>query len=72
MKVRTNLRLLMAKKRINSISELSEITSLPYSTLLNFYNEKYSTFNGKLIITLCELFGCQVGDLLYLEEENKN
>lgn len=71
MKVRNNLPKLMGEKRIRSVSELSRLTEIPYSTLINFYNEKFETFNAELIKRLCLFFNCQIGDLLYLEREGK-
>lgn len=69
--VRHNLPLLMAKKRIKSIKELSRITGYDYVTLYRFSSYVYKKTDNKLIADLCEFFGCNVGDLLYLEEENK-
>jgi putative transcriptional regulator len=71
MRVRNNLPKLMGEKRIRSVSELSRLTEIPYPTLINFYNEKFETFNAELIKKLCLFFNCQIGDLLYLEHEGK-
>jgi putative transcriptional regulator len=68
MKVRHNLPLLMAKKRIKSIKELSRITGIEYATLINFNTYVHKKLDPELLTKLCELFGCQLGDLLYLEE----
>lgn len=71
MVVRHNLPLLMAKKRIKNIAELSRITGYEYATLINFKNYVHKKLDPKLVADLCELFGCQIGDLLYLEEKPK-
>jgi len=71
MKVRNRLPELMARERIKSVKQLSRLTGISYPTLYNFYNEKYETFNAQLIKRLCEFFNCEIGDLLYLERENK-
>lgn len=69
--VRHNLPLLMAKNKIKSIKELSRITGYEYATLYRFSSYIHKKMDADLIADLCELFGCNVGDLLYLEEENK-
>lgn len=67
--VRHNLPLLMAKKRIKSIKELSRITGIDYATIYNFSAYVHKKLDPEIIATLCELFGCNVGDLLYLENK---
>jgi putative transcriptional regulator len=69
MRVRNNLRILMAKKGVKSVSQLSRETGLCYETLLNFYHHKYEVFNNKVVSTLCEFFDCSVGDLLELDKK---
>jgi putative transcriptional regulator len=69
MKVRNNLRMLMAKNNVKSVLELSRQTGLCYQTLLSFYHERYEVFNNTLVSTLCEFFHCEVGDLLVLEKK---
>jgi DNA-binding Xre family transcriptional regulator len=61
----------MAKQKIKSIKELSRITGYEYSTLYNFSVYIHKKLDPKLVADLCELFGCTVGDLLYLEEERQ-
>jgi putative transcriptional regulator len=69
MKVRNNLRILMAKKGVKSVRELSRETELCYETLLNFYHERFEVFNSALVGKLCDYFQCEVGDLLELEKK---
>lgn len=71
MKVRNNLPKLMGEKRVKSITQLSKETKIPYSTLNNFYNERFETFNAELIKNLCIYFGCSIEDLLYLEKDKQ-
>lgn len=71
MQVRHNLPLLMAKKRIKSIKELERIMKKhEYSTLINFNTYAHKKLDPELVADLCELFGCQLGDLLYLEDKH--
>jgi putative transcriptional regulator len=69
MKVKHNLPLLMAKNQIKSIKELSRVTEIEYATLYNFSSYVHKKLDPDLIATLCELFGCEVGDLLYIKEK---
>lgn len=67
MKIRNNLRKLMAEKKVKSVMFLSQTLEIPYPTLLNFYHEKYETFNADMIKKLCMYFGCEINELIYLE-----
>lgn len=68
MKVKHNLPLLMAKNQIKSIKELSRVTGVEYATLYNFSSYVHKKLDPDLIVILCELFRCEVGDLLYVKE----
>lgn len=67
--VKHNLHLLMAQKRIKSIKELSRIMGYEYATLYNFNTYVHKKLDPMLIADLCELFSCEIGDLLYLEDK---
>lgn len=68
--VRHNLPLLMAKNRIKSIKELSRITEIEYATLYNFNTYVHKKLDPELIVKLCELFRCNIGDLLYVKDNH--
>jgi putative transcriptional regulator len=71
-KVRHNLPLLMAKKRIKSMKELQRVMKkYEYATLVNFNNYVHKKLDPELVADFCEFFGCEIGDLLYLEEETQ-
>lgn len=62
----------MAKHRIKSIKELQRVMKkYDYATLINFNTYVHKKLDPKLIADLCELFGCEISDLLYLEEEHE-
>jgi DNA-binding Xre family transcriptional regulator len=69
--VRHNLQILMAKKKIKSIKELGRITGYDYATLYNFSSYVHKKLDPELVADLCELFGCSIGDLFYLEDRPK-
>lgn len=69
MKVRHNLQILMAKRKIKSIKELSRISGIEYRTLYNFYVYIHKKLDPDIVATLCLILHCNIGDLLYLEHE---
>jgi putative transcriptional regulator len=66
--VRNNLRVLMAKHKMN-IQDVHEKTGLSRTTISKLYNEESTTIAFETISKLCKLFNCDVDDLLYLEKE---
>lgn len=66
--VRNNLRVLMAKHKMN-IQDVHEKTGLSRTTISKLYNEESTTIAFETIRKLCKLFNCDVDDLLYLEKE---
>jgi putative transcriptional regulator len=66
MKVRNNLRVLMAQHYL-SIQEVHEKTGLSRTTISKLYNETSAKIGLDTIAALCDLFNCKVSDLLYLE-----
>jgi DNA-binding Xre family transcriptional regulator len=69
MKVRHNLPVLMAKRKIKSVKELSRISGIEYPTLYNFYVYIHKKLDPEIIATLCMVLHCRIGDLLYLDSE---
>lgn len=69
LKVRHNLPVLMAKRGIKSIKELSRITKVDYATLYNFNTYIHKKLDPNLIVILCDTLKCDISDLLYLEKE---
>jgi putative transcriptional regulator len=68
MNVKNNLRVLMAKHKMN-IKDVHEKTGLSRTTISKLYNEESTTIAFETIYKLCLLFNCDVNDLLYLENE---
>lgn len=69
MKVKNNLRLLMAKHNYN-IQDVSDKTGLSRKSISKLYNETSVQITFDVIAKLCTLFDCEVNELLYLEEES--
>lgn len=71
MAIQNNTRIFMAKHQIKTYGELAKKVNHPYSSVRGFVNGKHKTFNEKLVNDLCELFDCEVGELLYVEKRIK-
>ncbi len=69
--LKNNLRLLMAKKGIRTMVELEEKSGVSRQVLDRFEKEKSKRLDFDTIVKLCLFFECEVGDLLYLEDEGK-
>ncbi|MCP1355054.1 helix-turn-helix domain-containing protein [Aneurinibacillus migulanus] len=70
MKVRHNLPVLMAKRKIKSIAHLSRMTRVDRTTLYNFNNYIHKKIDPELTVILCQTLKCDIGDLFYLSEED--
>ena len=68
MVVRNNLRVLMAKHKMN-IQDVSDATGLSRKSISKLYHEESVQITFDVIARLCKLFDCDVEDLLYLEKE---
>jgi len=68
-KIKHRLFVLMAENNIRSLRKLSADTGIEYRTLQNFSSYVHKKLDPMLIATLCEFFGCTIGELLYIEEQ---
>ncbi len=66
--VKNNLRVLMAKNKMN-IKDVHEATGLSRTTISKLYNEESTTIAFDTIYKLCTLFNCEVNELLYLDKD---
>jgi putative transcriptional regulator len=67
MAVKNNLRILMAKHKMN-IKDVHEKTGMSRTTISKLYNETSTTISFETIQALCTLFDCEPGDLFYLDK----
>lgn len=70
MTVHCMLSSLMGSKRY-SIQDVHDKTGLSRNTISNLYNDKASRIDYMTIAKLCELFDCQVEELLVVNDERK-
>jgi len=68
MVVRNNLRVIMAKHKMN-IQDVSDDTGLSRKSISKLYNETSVQITFEVIGKLCQLFKCEPGDILYLDDE---
>lgn len=53
-----------------SYSEIARATGSSVNVLSNWAKNKIERFDGDFMLTLCEYFGCEVGDLLYIDRSD--
>ncbi|KIL79543.1 helix-turn-helix domain-containing protein [Bacillus badius] len=63
------LQLLMAKKKIKSITQLAELTGLSRPTLSRIYNNETKRIDANTTYVLCKFFECEIGDLIKLVDK---
>lgn len=68
MKVKNNLRVLMAQHKMN-IKDVHEKTKLSRTTISKLYNETSTTISFETIEKLCNLFECSVDELIFLDKK---
>lgn len=68
--VRNNLRVLMAKEKMN-IQDVSDATGLSRKSISKLYHEESIQITFDVIGRLCKLFSCEVNDLLYLDNKGE-
>lgn len=66
--IRTNLHLLMAKKRLK-ISDVSNETGISRTTLTAIYYGRCKALQIATIEKLCQFFNCSIGELFEYTEE---
>ena len=70
MRLQCKLSTLMGMKRM-TIKEVHEKTKLSRTTISNLYSDKATRIDFETIAKLCDLFQCEVNELLCIEENKK-
>ncbi len=70
-KVKSKLHILMGERKIKSINQLSNETGITRKTLTRIYNDESNQLDFGTIAKLCDFFECDLGELLYLEDEGE-
>ncbi|NFS11572.1 helix-turn-helix transcriptional regulator [Clostridium botulinum] len=66
-----NLRVLMAKKKIN-MQQLSEETGIRRATISAYYNETYRHLVKEHLNIFCRYFNCNISDLIEFINDEEN
>lgn len=72
-KLRSRLRVLMAEKSVRekrriTFGVVADETHLSRPTIHKLGRDEIAQIRGEVIVTVCQYFGCTVGDLLYVED----
>jgi len=68
MAVKNNLRVMMAKKKMN-IQDVSNATGLSRKSISKLYHDVSTQITFDVLERLCNLFECEPGELLYIDDE---
>ena len=73
-KVENRFRILLAQKatgeqRNIALTDVQRETSIAWSTLNSWANNKVTRYDAPVIQALCEYLNCQVGDLIVFNKE---
>ena len=66
-KLKSKLHMLMGEKKSGVLANLRR-EGITRKTLTRIYNDEANQLDFHTITTLCEYFQCDIGDLLYFEE----
>jgi transcriptional regulator with XRE-family HTH domain len=55
------------EERRVTFTEIAEATGSSVNVLSNWAKNKIERFDGPLLVRLCQYFGCEVADLLYID-----
>jgi putative transcriptional regulator len=69
MAVKNNLRVMMAKKKMN-IQDVSNATGLSRKSISKLYHDVSTQITFDVLERLCDLFECEPGELLYIDDED--
>lgn len=67
--IKNNLRVFMAKEKM-TIRDVHKKTGLSEITVSKLYNEISNTISFNTLEKLCDLFNCEPGDLLYIDDSD--
>ncbi|MBD2800901.1 helix-turn-helix transcriptional regulator [Xenorhabdus sp. M] len=73
MKVVSNIRMIMAKKNIDNISDLVRITGVSRNSINKlWHNENVSSLKLETLITICEKLDVELSDLIeYIPDDSE-
>ena len=72
MELKNNLRILMAQHGIRTMVELEEKSGVSRQVLDRLEKGKSKRLDFDTVVKLCNLFNCEVGDLLYVGKKEED
>ena len=72
MELKNNLRILMAQHGIRTMVELEEKSGVSRQVLDRLEKGKSKRLDFETVVKLCNLFDCEVGDLLYVDKKEED
>lgn len=72
MELKNNLRILMAQHGIRTMVELEEKSGVSRQVLDRLEKGKSKRLDFDTVVKLCNLFNCEVGDLLYVDKKEED
>ena len=66
--IKSNLGELMGRNK-HKLVDVADATGLNRSTITKIYKDKITRIDADALSRLCILYNCQVGDLLYFEDD---
>lgn len=69
--IKSDLHILMGKRKIKSILQLHNETGISRRALTNLYNDTFKAVDTETLNTLCTFFDCTLGELLKFVPEDK-
>lgn len=72
MELKNNLRILMAQHGIRSMVELEAKSGVSRQVLDRLEKGKSKRLDFDTVVKLCNLFNCEVGDLLYVDKKEED
>lgn len=72
MELKNNLRILMAQHGIRTMVELEEKSGVSRQVLDRLEKGKSKRLDFETVVKLCNLFNCEVGDLLYVDKKEED
>lgn len=66
--LRNNLKAIAIQRGYNSVRDFALTHELNYVTIINFSKNRPKTIDKDLLVRLCSLLNCQVGELIEIEK----
>jgi DNA-binding Xre family transcriptional regulator len=65
--LKNNLKALAIQRGYNSVRDFAVSNDLNYVTIINFSKNRPKTIDKTLLVKICSLLDCKVGELLEIE-----